>query len=208
MPTGYTSAIKDGITFETFALQCARAFGALVMMRDDRLDAPIPDEFKPSDYYSNRIHEIANEITKVHGMTEAEAEVASNAECEARCERARDHIAEATILQRKYEEMLQRVREWSPPTEEHTGLKDFMIQQILDSIKFDCSTDYFEDLRTAEPLPGIRWRKEKLATLHKEAGHMEEENRKEIARCKERTTWVKDLQASLKVQAPVGKKMS
>jgi hypothetical protein len=30
MPTGYTSAIADGIEFKDFALRCARAFGALV----------------------------------------------------------------------------------------------------------------------------------------------------------------------------------
>lgn len=37
MPTGYTSPLYEGkeISFEQFALRCARNFGALVMMRDE-----------------------------------------------------------------------------------------------------------------------------------------------------------------------------
>lgn len=53
MPTGYTVGIADGkiTTFEQYAMTCARAFGALVMMRDDPFDAPIPEEIKVADYY-------------------------------------------------------------------------------------------------------------------------------------------------------------
>ena len=34
MPTGYTADIKDGIDFKTYAMNCARAFGARVMLRE------------------------------------------------------------------------------------------------------------------------------------------------------------------------------
>lgn len=45
MPTGYTAAIKYGITFKEFALDCARNFGACISMRDEPRETPIPDEF-------------------------------------------------------------------------------------------------------------------------------------------------------------------
>ena len=35
MATGYTHAIEKGISFETFALTCARAFGACINLRDE-----------------------------------------------------------------------------------------------------------------------------------------------------------------------------
>lgn len=60
MPTGYTAAVCDGkITeFPAFALQCARAFGALITMRDDAMNAPIPEEIKPdTSYYDKNISE-------------------------------------------------------------------------------------------------------------------------------------------------------
>jgi hypothetical protein len=50
MPTGYTAAVADGtITeFPDFAMQCARAFGTLVLMRDEPQDAAIPEKFEPA----------------------------------------------------------------------------------------------------------------------------------------------------------------
>ena len=47
MPTGYTAPIKDGISFNDFMWGCARAFGALIMMRDDPPGTPIPERFEP-----------------------------------------------------------------------------------------------------------------------------------------------------------------
>lgn len=37
MPTGYTASVQEGkvTEFRDFAMECARAFGALVMMRDE-----------------------------------------------------------------------------------------------------------------------------------------------------------------------------
>lgn len=50
MPTGYTADIKDGISFETYAMNCARAFGACVSLRDKPSGGKvIPDAFEPSD---------------------------------------------------------------------------------------------------------------------------------------------------------------
>ena len=59
MPTGYTASVADGrvTEFAPFALQCARAMGALIMMRDEPHDAPIPERFEASDYYSKSLAE-------------------------------------------------------------------------------------------------------------------------------------------------------
>ena len=73
MPTGYTAAIKDGISFNEYALSCARAFGALIMMRDEPADAPIPDEFKPSDYHFKKIEEAKAELARLRAMSPDEA---------------------------------------------------------------------------------------------------------------------------------------
>lgn len=41
MPSGYTSIItNEKCTFEDFAWGCARAFGPLIMQRDDSLGLP------------------------------------------------------------------------------------------------------------------------------------------------------------------------
>lgn len=65
MPTGYTWDIKDEITFEQFIMNCARAFGALVEMRDEPRDKKIPDELKPSDYHNKELskHQMVEQIS-------------------------------------------------------------------------------------------------------------------------------------------------
>jgi hypothetical protein len=51
VPTGYTATLNHGEqTFPDFALHCARAFGALVSLRDESSDTPIPEVIEPSPY--------------------------------------------------------------------------------------------------------------------------------------------------------------
>ena len=63
MTTGYTDAVGKGeITeFKDYALLCARAFGACVSMRDEPLDAEIPEEFKPNDYHEKSLQKARGE---------------------------------------------------------------------------------------------------------------------------------------------------
>src|SRR5687768_6886698 len=80
MPTGYTHPVVDGkITeFNDFALSCARAFGALITMRDDAMDAPIPEEFKPeTNYHDDRIAADTKRMGEIQAMTLADANTAA-----------------------------------------------------------------------------------------------------------------------------------
>lgn len=60
MPTGYTYPVAEEKvdTLAEFALQCARAFGACVTMRDEPSNKPIPEEFKPSLHYQKKLDEM------------------------------------------------------------------------------------------------------------------------------------------------------
>ena len=80
MPTGYTAAIADGVTFEQFALNCARAFGALIDMRDEPSDAPIPERFEPSNYHEKKIAEINDELVRLKEMSQDEAKMVAHQE--------------------------------------------------------------------------------------------------------------------------------
>ena len=69
MPTGYTSDIEKGITFNEFTMQCARAFGACISMRDDPGDKPIPKEFKPSTYHIEGIKKAKEKMVQLKKMS-------------------------------------------------------------------------------------------------------------------------------------------
>ena len=73
MPTGYTDAIKDGITFQQFAMNCARAFGACVTMRDDPSDKPIPERFEPSAWHKERLGDAYAALSELDKMGISEA---------------------------------------------------------------------------------------------------------------------------------------
>jgi len=73
MPTGYTATLMEkNQTFPEFIMGCARAFGALIMMRDDPNDATIPDKFEPSDYHAKGIIKAREKLAKLKAMTDGE----------------------------------------------------------------------------------------------------------------------------------------
>jgi hypothetical protein len=69
--TGYVHhMVEKNQTFPQFAMSCARAFGALVEMRDEGMDAKIPDEIKPEPYHKKAAAEARKELVAFEAMTE------------------------------------------------------------------------------------------------------------------------------------------
>lgn len=193
MPTGYTAAIVDGkITeFPDFALSCARAFGALIMMRDDPADAPIPEEFKPSDYSEKRLAESRARLAEIQAMTVEQVETAAQSAYDEVLASHNKYEAQEELAEQRLEAMLEKVTAWSPPTAEHVGLKDFMIEQINVSRRGTYRS------KPPEQMTGADWQRAQIETLHKDIAYHAGEQAKEIERARGRTEWVKVLRASL-----------
>jgi hypothetical protein len=61
---------RDGISFKTYALNCARAFGACVTLRDEPGGGEnIPDEFTPSDYNAKAAQKARDELAALLNLT-------------------------------------------------------------------------------------------------------------------------------------------
>lgn len=198
MPTGYTAKIADGQTFEEFILSCARAFGALVEMRDEPADAPIPEEFKPSAYHTTQIGVARAKMEEIRTMRLSTGERMAKQAFEAETEYHEKRIREARELQAKYEAVLERVREWVPPTPDHVGLKDFMVKQIVSSILFDCTStiDYYSK-NTPVLLTGEQWMAKTAEEAQRRLAYHREELAKEVERVDSRNAWVRALRDSL-----------
>ena len=196
MPTGYTHAIEKGIDFKTFAWGCARGMGALIMMRDEPRDAPIPDQFEPGDYHLKKIEEARATLAKLEAMTPEEAATCAQAAFDEEVKRREDGIAKADSLRRKYEAMLAQVREWRPPTLEHEGLRMFMAEQIEQSIAFDCDAHYYRKMKPKR-LSATEWLAQEQVKAMKEIGYHATEHEKEVERTNSRNAWVQALRASL-----------
>lgn len=197
MPTGYTAPIKDGIEFNEFVWNCASAFGALVEMRDDPMDAPIP-EFKPSDYHANSLKEANSDLARFQKMTIANADKAALNEHEKSYELFEKMNRESADLEDKYRAMLAKVQAWTPPTKDHEGMKQFMAEQIQQSIKFDCHVH-----EMPESMRGKEWLKLQIEKAKRDIEYHTKEHAEEVKRCNDRNVWVKALASSV----PMPKKL-
>jgi hypothetical protein len=196
MPTGYTADIKDGIDFKTFAMNCARAFGACVTIRDEPSGGDnIPDAFEPSDYHQLAVEKARADLTALDAMTAEDLERAAvSAWDEAETRRA-VRLSEMRQQRTSYEAMLARVNAWTPPTQDHAGLQQFMREQIERSIDFDCDESYYRD-PTAR-MTGAKWRAARHDELARDVQYHERKYAEEMQRTKDRTEWVRALRGSL-----------
>lgn len=194
MPTGYTYSIGEGISFEKFTINCARAFGALISMRDEPNDAPIPTEIKPSDYHAKELKRANSDLKKYEAMTISKAEKLCQKDYEDELKRIADSELKDAKLKTDYELMLSKVRNWTPPTPEHEGLKYFMIKQIEDSISCDCN--YHREKPKKEKAE--QWLLARKRQAIKDIDYHTKGHLEEVERCAERTKWIQDLVGSLK----------
>lgn len=196
MPTGYTAGVQNGTVteFADFAMQCARAFGALISLRDDPADAPIPEAFEASQHYATMADEEAVKIADLMAMTSDQISAARDA---AEAERASSQAeTEKLRLEQKarYEAMLSRVEAWPVPSPDHEGLKEFMVEQLKRSIYFDCEPSKYY----ADPLPEAAvWHAEKVQKSIENQAYWRAEQAKEDERTASRNAWVKALRESL-----------
>lgn len=195
MPTGYTAAIADGISFEQFAWNCARNFGALITMRDDPADAPVPQKFEPSSFYKEWLDNAKAELDRLDRMTLEEAAAAEKAEREKKAAYRDKRIKECNELRSKYEAMLGKVRAWVPPSPDHVNMKSFMEQQIAESIRFDCNTTYLDNVPPV--VCAADWLANAKAEAARKVANYSEEWAKELDRVASRNRWVEQLRASI-----------
>jgi hypothetical protein len=198
MPTGYTADIEKGISFKQYALSCARAFGACIEMRDDPADKPIPEKFEASDYHEKQLAEANKKIVKLKAMTLEACQKESKAEYEKAVEHHKAGIKKDAALKSKYEAMLAEVEAWVSPSAEHDEFKNFMREQIVSSIKFDCGGNYHHDaLKNLKPLSGDEWRAKQIDGALKDISYAAKNQKEENERAAGRTKWVRLLRESL-----------
>jgi hypothetical protein len=170
--------------------------GALVMMRDESFDVPIPERFEPSDYHATKQVAAEIELNKLRHMTSAEAEEAARQEFMEESARHVESMQKNDDLRKKYEAMLAEVQAWQPPTPDHDGMKAFMVEQLTGSIDFDCDNSYYRD-NAPKRWNGPDWLEKKIAAARHDIDYHHKEHGKEVERTESRNIWIKQLRESL-----------
>ena len=203
MPTGYTAGILDGTitTFPQFAKLCMRAFVATIHLRDESLDHEYEPRV-PSDYHSKAIEKAKQSIIDAQKLSDNEIIEIKRKQLEDSKEYHLKSIENAKKSTIEMNKILSDVRKWQPPTTDHNGIKDFMIEQIEKTIDFDCKTDYHDKglIETETELLTLNAseiRKQMIEKAKKDLAYHNSENLKEIERCEKSNKWVSDLLESL-----------
>ena len=204
MPTGYTAAVQDGtITeFRDYALRCARAFGPCVMQRDDDPSDP-PKEQGEDSYYQKMVDHQLEEIEALKHFTDKELEFYERNHLGEELKRIEEIIKEKELDKIRYESMLEKVRNYNPPSSEYENYKNFMIEQLESSIKWDCRNDYYSDelvkvKSTLNDIPnGEKIRENRLQLLLKDLEYCRNKLAEEKESVDKANQWIRQLYESL-----------
>lgn len=196
MPTGYTHKLMEsGQTFPDFVMSCARAFGALIEARDAPSDAPIPEKFEPSNYSVKALAKAERDLSRLSRMN-ANQRLAFGHRAKRKAVATRKKWAEQHRKEDERLEAMERaVKAWTPPSPDHVGLRDFMLEQIKISKN---GADYWTGLTAQqEAKEPMQFFTDALAEAARRIGYYREEIAKEKERVDGRNRWVKQLRASL-----------
>lgn len=200
MPSGYTAALYEGEqTFNDFVLQSARGMGAAILMRDLDMNVPITlDQIQETDTYNTEDLDTARtDLVQAQALTDEEAAAESQARYKEEVIAHKESEAKRRALLDRYDLMLRRVQDWDPPTPDHEGLKKLMIEQLSQSIQFDCGASSW---KPTEPVSGPEYREKRIAHYASEIAYHERQIAEKATRNAGRVEWTVALFESLGVE--------
>jgi len=187
MSTGYTSIIDDGGTFNDYVMRCVRGIGYLYRMRDDPLDAEIPEEIKPEDHHKVEADKSRARVSELLETTINDATGYARKEFSESVKNRQEALEQHAVIKAAYDAMRLQVQEWTPPTPEHEYLKEFMLSQI--EIGKPLNYGYSAPIL----LTGEQWLAKKMEHFAKSLAYHEDEYRKEVARCTKASMYLNAL---------------
>lgn len=185
MPTGSASGLyanKD-IEFKEFVLKCAGQFSPF--------DAHDPIT---NNRYEAQLQTARASVAATEQWDEAEADLQAQLDYERRCDEHQKELRKQRKLRKNYEAMLARVMAWTPPTPRHQGLKEYMVNQLKQSIKVDCNTN---NLTMPQRLSGVIYKEQRLQVLEIYIASVMAIRESEISRATDRRDWFLTLRQSL-----------
>lgn len=194
MPTGYTCKVVDGelTEFPKFAAQCARAFGALILLRDEPFTGELPDSpGSEGDYEERQLAKDEARLAELLSMSNDDARAAAEQERKERIESDNAYSARLHIENARLEQMMAKVSAWQVPSEGHEPMKAFMMQQL------EISKRASYDRPLTPLLSGADWRAEQAANLRSRIERSRISIAEKAEREAERKRWLEQLRESL-----------
>lgn len=195
MPSGYTCGVQEGkITdVKDFILTCSRGFGAFVHMRDDNLNTEIKYQ-EVGEYHLRRLEQVKREFEEFKQFSDEDIQKQLDERYEARVKENRKSLKRFDEQRQRYLDMIEKVNEWNPPTEDHIKLKEFALEQLKGSLDLDCSESmrsYYLEEPVKENLN--EYKQTKIKGYLKDIEYYSKNYREEIERVEKANKWIDDL---------------
>lgn len=204
--TSYTSGILDGriTTFEQFAKQCVRAFGASVHMKGESIVVEYKKN-EPTDYYRKYVELYKKNLAEIETMPDDELIKDEQRQLKESIERYKIAINEKIKNKKLLTGFLIQAENYIPPTEEHNRFKEFLIQQLKDTIACDGDDSYYiKAVGKAENvlanLKPDELRKKRLESAKHNLEFYQNKYDMDIKGCNEGDEWVKKIFDSFNIK--------
>ena len=200
MPTGYTAKIMEqDVDFSEFILNCARAFGACVSLRDEDGYLPAPRSINDaSTYHQDQLVVCQEDLAKFKEITDEELLEWVKEEKKREIELREEYLAHDINQNMRLEKMKVSVVYWEPPTPEHQGLKDFMLNQI--KISTNDLSWHEEALAKALEVRMVNMVIDKFKELERLIAYHEKHIEEDYERMADKNKWLDDLYSSLGIE--------
>lgn len=205
MPTGYTAELSEkGQSFNDFVLTCARVFGACVHQRDDPMNVrPKPEKRSIDGYHTKQLNDALAALADIRTWTDDKKISYGEEQRFKEIESYTRHLVETKKKRQRYEAMIDEVSRWKPPTDEHIGLKKFMLEQLNAGMNSDCRESYYIGaLAKAEKQTPMEFFEAYERHLEHDVEYHRKEYEKESTRDDGRSKWIEQLYESLGEELP------
>lgn len=197
MKTGYTDAISKGDTSaKNFIMRCARGFGALAFMRDEPLDALIPETIPEETYYIECYERECKRLEELKAMTPEDIHREAQKEYEDNKLKWEKTVENDLAENAKYDEMIKKVEAWDCSINlDLQPLKDYALDQLR-----ICKTDpewakrHLEDI---EPQSDEDWYRYEMESCLRDISHFRDKIEKDKKWNADCNKWLSDLRKSL-----------
>lgn len=180
-----------------FVKTCARAFGAMINMRDDPLDAPFPSKVEPSSYHQEATKKAEERLAEMLKMNKSQARDWGQKEKESSLDYLQTERLKRDAEADKVRAMIVKVEGWSPPSKDHEPLKRFMLEQLKQSLP--SIPDYYDDeIKRLTDSSTLSLYNDKVASLKKSIEYHKREYQKDLANAAMATEWIRAIVESLK----------
>lgn len=191
MPTDYTAAIfeNENVTLKEFVITCMRNFAATITLRDQPLNGSFIKLPEPNDYHVIQFEIAKKELAKFKLLSKKEKEkIILTRELNSR-KITLEGFDNSIKQNKKIQAMLEKVRQWNPPTSAHVDLKEFMIQQL--NVSIDEMTYYIETLN--KELDINKLLNAHVSNLEWSVDYHQDQLQKEKEQYQNSTKWITDI---------------